>query len=112
MDLPDAAYGENAHFREVQSGAPVAKAESAQQVASQAMSRIVGLGEPSLDPGTPVTAGAAYGMGPGTEALGLEDLDQMDADEFDKIKPMLIRRAMRDDTPKSVKALIRKLIAR
>src|SRR5688500_4938857 len=63
MDLPDAAYGENAHFREVQQGAPVAKAQAAQSVASDAMSRVVGLGEPSLEPDVPVTSGAEYGMG-------------------------------------------------
>lgn len=112
MDMPNAEYGENAQFREVQQGAPVAKAESAQAVAAQAMSSVIGLGEPSLEPDVPVTSGAEYGLGPGQDALGLEDLDQMDADEFAKLKPMLIRRAMRDDTPKSVKVLIRRLLAR
>jgi hypothetical protein len=111
-DLADAGYGENKEYRELQAAAPMARAGTPSSAGTDAMSRVIGLGEPSLQPDVPVTAGAEYGAGPGVEALGLDDLDQMDADEFDALKPMLIRRAMRDDTPRSVKTLIRRLISR
>lgn len=111
-DLPDAQYGENASFREAQSGAAVASSSTSGAASRQATSPVIGLGEPSSQPDVPVTAGADMGAGPGMEALGLPaDLDKMDADEFEKLRPMLIRRAQRDDTPKSVKLLIRRLLA-
>lgn len=77
--LPDAAYGEQKTFREIQSGAPMADAASAgsngqASMASPAdLSGVVGFGAPTSRPGEPVTAGAAAGPGPGTESLGLSD---------------------------------------
>jgi hypothetical protein len=112
MDLPDAQYGENASFRDAQAGASMASSSMTGEARMAAQRPIIGLGEPSNQPDVPVTAGADMGAGPGMEALGLPaDLDKMDADEFAKLRPMLIRRAQRDDTPKSVKLLIRRLLS-
>jgi|GEM_PF-6267063 len=60
-DLPDAGYGENKEFREMQAGAPMA--------ATPAPPSPVGLFEPSQRPGEPVSYGANFGEGPGSEAL-------------------------------------------
>ena len=73
-DLPDADYGENRDYVEAQQGAPLA--ESAALSPSGAApggggASLVGFGEDSMQPGTPVTAGAGAGAGPGMEALGL-----------------------------------------
>jgi hypothetical protein len=111
-DLPDAQYGENASFREAQQGAPLPGSSTSGGAAPPPSRPVIGLGEPTNQPDTPVTAGADVGAGPGSEALGLPaDLDKLDADEFARLRPMLIRRAQRDDTPKSVKLLIRRLLS-
>ena len=112
MDLPDAQYGENATFREAQSGAPLgggggtpAPGPAVQQAP------IVGLGEPSQNPDTPVTAGADYGPGPDSSALGADPY-QLNAEEFGKYMPFFLKLANDPNTSKSTKALIRDLFAR
>lgn len=82
--LPDAAYGANRDFVAAQQGAPLPQqttqpAPSTSAIASQltekqAKQQVMqapanSFGGPSTQPGTPVTAGAARGPGPGPEAL-------------------------------------------
>lgn len=77
--LPDAAYGEQKTFREIQSGAPMGGGGSPEQpgagnplpVSPLDTSNVVPLSEPSQFPGEPVTAGADAGPGPGASVLGL-----------------------------------------
>ena len=74
--LSDANYGEQATFRNDQSGAPMAStpgptASSMSPVSGLDTSNVVPLSEPSQRPGEPVTSGAASGPGPGVESLGL-----------------------------------------
>lgn len=74
MDLPNAKYGENKAFTEIQQGASMPSAPSPTTPGNGAgldLSQVVGLGEATTQPETPVTAGAAAGAGPGPEALGL-----------------------------------------
>lgn len=74
--LPDAAYGEQATYRQDQAGAAMAADPGAGATATPSpvdLSNVVGFGEPTQRPNEPVTAGAAAGPGPGTEALGLSD---------------------------------------
>lgn len=111
-ELPDAQYGEGQEFRSLQQAAPLSTGTQTAPGAPNPMASVVGLGEPSMQPDTPITAGASMGAGPGPESLGMEDLDKQDADEFARLRPMLIRRAMRDDTPKSVKTLIRQMLSK
>ena len=73
--LPDAQYGENRDYQELQSAAPMAADPGAIAGGFSAMfgnpaQNVVGLGEPSQQPNVPVTDGAATGPGAGTEALG------------------------------------------
>lgn len=61
-DLPNAAYGENKEFTEIQSAAPM---RAAPRIPTQ-------LFAPSQRPGEPITAGIPMGPGVGPEALGLD----------------------------------------
>jgi hypothetical protein len=76
MDLPDARYGEQARFQEVQAGADMA----------QAGPTPVPLDAPSQRPEEPVTAGAALGPGIGPEAAGILDDEQ---GTIEQLKPLL-----------------------
>lgn len=73
--LTDAAYGEQATYRQDQQGAPMARAatpdSSGPPTSPVDLSGVVPMGAPTQRPGEPVTAGAAAGAGPGVEALGL-----------------------------------------
>lgn len=72
--LPDAAYGEQKTYREVQKGAPMAEASSGggPPMSPLDMSRVVPFGAPSQFPNEPVTSGANAGAGPGASVLGLD----------------------------------------
>lgn len=71
--LADAAYGEQATFRADQQGAPMAKAQTSPAPAAPSadLSQVVPFGAPTQNGNEPVTAGAAFGPGPGPEALGM-----------------------------------------
>jgi len=76
--LTDAAYGEQATYRQDQQGAPMAATPGpeAQSPVQQAdLSRVVPLGADTTRPGEPVTAGATAGPGPGPAAMGLPTED-------------------------------------
>lgn len=75
--LPDAHYGEQKTFRDIQKGAPMAGAEApgGPGVSPLDMSRVTPLSASSEFPGEPVTAGANAGAGPGSSALGLPNTD-------------------------------------
>lgn len=73
--LPDAAYGEQKTFHDVQQGAPMAEAGGAGGPAQPPldMSRVTALSAASQHPNEPVTAGANAGAGPDASALGNRD---------------------------------------
>lgn len=73
-DLPNADYGENATFTDLQRGAPLAQSfgpEGGAPPGAGAAGSVIPFGAPSLMTGTPVTDGAALGAGVGMEALGM-----------------------------------------
>jgi len=112
MDLPNAQYGENASFREAQQGASLSSDSSASAGSSSASApSFVGMGAPSQEPGTPVTAGADMGAGPGLEALGIRGAASEDSESLRKYLPTLIEIAQRDDTLPGTKRWLRNVIA-
>lgn len=112
MDLPDAEYGSGKEFREIQQGAPLPQQGApAAQGQPIDLSQVVGLGEPTQMPDTPVTAGAQYGPGPGPEALGQRSPNAEDAAFLSKNLPVLLDVAQRDDTPPGFKRWVRTIIA-
>lgn len=74
-DLPDAAYGEQATFRQDQQGAPMAQAAGPPSVSPADLSNVMPLNAPTMRPSEPVTAGADAGPGPGAGVLGLGEDD-------------------------------------
>lgn len=72
--LPDAAYGEQATYRQDQQGAPMARAPqgpSAPPAPGADLSNVIPFDADSQRPDEPITAGADAGAGPGMSALGL-----------------------------------------
>jgi hypothetical protein len=113
MQLPDAGYGEQQDFQSIQSGAPLAKAQSVGGTPAQASPQITGMGAPTQMPDTPVTAGAAMGAGPGMEALNLPQgsYDAQNAQDLRKYLPVLIDMASADDALPGMKQWVRTVIA-
>jgi hypothetical protein len=68
--LPDARYGEQSDFQEIQSGAPMAAAPPVDSIdvgggGGMNVSPPVPLTEPTLRPDEPISWGASFGPGPG-----------------------------------------------
>src|SRR5690242_15820020 len=85
-DLPNPDYGEGASYKALQQGAPMAGdtgMPSLGDMLGATAPNVIGLGEPTTQPGVPVTDGASLGAGQGIAALGLqaprsqEDLQNM-----------------------------------
>src|SRR5438093_4451997 len=68
------AYGDRQALEQMQQAAPLSASPGGDVGAPQAAdvsADVVGFDQPTQQPDTPVTAGAAMGEGPGLEALGL-----------------------------------------
>ena len=79
-DLPDARYGEQKQFQEIQAGADMAAGPTAPGPAP------VPLDAPTQRPEEPVTAGAALGPGVGPEAAGIMSDEQA---TIEQLRPLL-----------------------
>lgn len=69
-DLPDARYGEQQEFQEIQAGAPMAAAPPIDGMGSgggggSPMPPPIPLSEPTARPDEPISWGASFGPGPG-----------------------------------------------
>lgn len=104
-DLPDAGYGEQKNFQDIQSGAPIA--------APDPRASLVPLSAPTQRPDEPVTAGNPLGAGVGPNAAGLDTRTpkQQDAAHFDRLLPLLEFMANQPDAAPSSRAIVRQLRA-
>jgi hypothetical protein len=68
---------------------------------------LAGFGEPTAEPGTPVTAGAAAGAGPGMEALNLPPARDADMERLVTWLPALERMANVPGASKEARNLVR-----
>lgn len=114
VKLPDAGYGEQKNFQEIQSGAPIAKGGvNASAPAPVPTQPPPPLDAPSGRPGEPVTNGAASGAGLGQESLGLFDPNNMAANDVQYMMRYLPQLQymvdMTPDAPRSTVALVRYL---
>ena len=106
-DLPDAAYGEQKDFQEIQSGAPMQGAPDmgAMFGGGGGMPSITPLGAPSARPDEPVTAGSPSGPGVGPEAIGMgltnKAQNEVDARQIARYLPSLERAANQPGVPTS-----------
>jgi hypothetical protein len=102
MQLPDAAYGEQKDFQEIQGGAPMQG-----RPAMPAMPPPTGLMAPTERPNEPVTAGASVGPGPGMESLPKDDVFSNDMKMLGKYMPQFESMAMEENTPESFRLFVR-----
>lgn len=115
VKLPDAGYGEQKQFQEIQQGAPIARAgaPSGPGPGAPPSTPPPPLDSPTGQPGQPVTHGANAGAGPGQEVLGLFDPGSMAANDVSyllKYLPQLQYMVdMTPDAPRSTVALVRYL---
>lgn len=91
--LPDAGYGEQKAYQEQKAGAPQGQSPGGNvdfaSLFGNPASRVVGMNEPTGQPGVPVTDGAAMGPGAGEEALGLQDQAKADLEGLVPYLPVL-----------------------
>jgi hypothetical protein len=114
MDLPDARYGEQAEYQEIQAGARMGSPSAAPTPAAGVdPSGLVPLDAPTGRPDEPVTAGAPAGPGVGPEAIGLgpgatkaADLQQLHA-----YLPVLIAQANQPTSTREFRNFVRRLRA-
>jgi hypothetical protein len=116
MDMPDAAYGENANFTSLQQASPLPQASLSGPMGGPMPAgpgpQLVGLGAPTQEPNVPVTNGAAAGPGAGPAALGLgQDPNSIDSAIIAKYLPFLMKQAEDPDATPGYKAWLRNLIA-
>ena len=111
-NLPDAGYGEQAAYQEQQGGAAMAQSGGGNvdfaSLFGDPTSRVVGLNEPSAQPDTPVTDGAALGAGAGMEALGLADQKAQDLQSIVPYLPVLEFMANQPGASWAMRNLVRK----
>ncbi len=103
MQIPDAAYGEQQAFQDMQGGAPMAGAPTPMAAPP------VGMGAPTQRPSEPVTAGANYGDGPGSGALPTDQTMQKDMQMIGKYLPVFESMAASDSVPESFRLFVRYL---
>lgn len=76
--LPDAEYGENATYQDLQRGAGLAQSQGGDAVQGMAQgnpaaANVIPFGAPSGDPNQPITSGIDLGAGPNAASLGMSD---------------------------------------
>lgn len=101
MQLPDAAYGEQQEFQQIQGGAAMA--------GSPAMPKPMPMTAPTQYPSEPLTAGAPIGDGPGLEALTPQSPYARDMSMLGKYIPQFEAMAADENTPESFRLFVRYL---
>lgn len=113
--LPNAGYGEQADYQDQKSGATGAKSPGGNvdfaSLFGDPSSRVVPLGQPSGQPGVPVTDGAALGAGAGAEALGLDDQKRVDLESLAPYIPVLEFMANQPGASWAMRNVVRKVKA-
>jgi hypothetical protein len=107
------AYGDRQSLEQLQQAAPLSASPGgdvgAPQAAADPAANVVGFGEPTQQPDTPVTAGAAMGDGPGPEALGLPNEADEDLRRLVTWLPVFEHMANQPGSSKSARNLVRQL---
>ena len=114
MMLPDAAYGEQQDFQEIQGGAPMAADPSMMgadpRMAGPSGPPPTGLMNPTQRPDEPLTEGVPVGPG-GNSIQGLPNAMQEDTQMLVKYLPAMRSMAAREGTPRSFQLFVKYLEA-
>lgn len=100
--LPDAQYGEQAEFQELQAGAPMAVDRSG----------VTPLDAPTGRPAEPVSAGSPLGEGPGPEILPSAQDESMSLARAMDFLPALLVLASQPNVDPQTRQLVRQLQSR
>lgn len=115
MQLPNAKYGEQQDFQQVQSGAPMHAPPGPPTPGSGGVPAAMptGLGAPSARPDEPVTAGAAAGPGADPSVLQLPQGDTRDTlrEQFRPILNALVRESQSPYATQSFKDSVAALLS-
>ena len=109
--LPNAAYGEQKDFQNIQAGAPMSRTAQA-PAPRNPMADIIPLNAPTRRPDEPVTAGVDAGPGPGREVLGLKspvDTQLEDLAKLAKYMPLMMQFADSPQSSGTMKAFVKYL---
>jgi hypothetical protein len=105
-------YGDRQDLQQLQQAAPVAASPGGDVGAPEAApvdANVIGFGQPTQQPDTPVTAGAASGDGPGPEALGLPNQPDEDMRRLVAYLPVFEHMANQAGSSKAARNLVRQL---
>lgn len=110
-DLPDADYGEQAAYSELQGSAPIAASGGMDfnSIFGNAADRVVPIGAESQWPEVPVTDGAAMGPGRGMEALNIPNQDEDTRARLSSYLPVLEYLANRPGSSSAARNLVRRI---
>ena len=106
------AYGDRQALEQMQQAAPLSASPGGDVGAPQGMpvdAGVIGFDQPTQQPDTPVTAGAALGDGPGMEALGLPNEPDEDLRRLVAYLPVFEHMANQPGSSKSARNLVRQL---
>lgn len=113
--LPNAGYGEQQAYQEQKGAAPEGQSPGGNvdfaSLFGDPSSRVVGLNQPTAQPGVPVTDGAAMGAGAGEEALGLTDQRKSDLEGLTPYIPVLEFMANQPGASWAMRNVVRKVKA-
>jgi hypothetical protein len=103
MQIPDAAYGEQQDFQQIQGGAPMAGG------AAPMAAPPVGMGAPTQRPNEALTSGADIGPGNGSDVLPGDTTMQGDMEMIGKYLPVFESMSSGDNVPESFRQFVRYL---
>jgi hypothetical protein len=109
--LPNAAYGEQKEFQDMQAAAPMSRTAPT-PAPRNPMADIIPLNAPTRRPDEPVTAGVDAGPGPGREILGLKtpiDVTLQDLSKLSKYMPLMMQYADSPESTGTMKAFVKYL---
>jgi hypothetical protein len=110
------AYGDATQLRQDQQGAPMGASPGGDQAAPGLLAGLSiptgpGFGEPTQQPGVPVTDGAASGPGAGPEALGLPVQQDQDMQALTAYLPVLEHMANQPGASAAARNMVRAIKA-
>jgi len=105
-------YGDRQALEQLQQAAPLSASPGGDVGAPEAApidANVIGFDQPTQQPDTPVTAGAAMGEGPGPEALGLPNQPDEDLRRLVAWLPVFEHMANQPGSSHSARNLVRQL---